>query len=108
YSKFKHGFIFKDNPTNLLINNSNEIKQSEEQEQQTEEQPKEKSFDFEIEQSKHTKTNENIWLVKIKNSLSKDEFAELKRKFATLKGFYSTFTNSFIFKYDPTEILQSG
>jgi len=107
YSKFKHGFIFKDNPTDLLNNNRNEIKQSEEQEQQTEEQEK-KSIDFEIEQSKHTKTNENIWLVKIKNSLSKDEFAELKRKFATLKGFYSTFTNSFIFKYDPTEILQSG
>jgi len=107
YSKFKHGFIFKDNPTDLLNNNRNEIKQSEEQEQQTEEQEK-KSIDFEIEQSKHTKTNENIWLVKIKNSLTKDEFAELKRKFATLKGFYSTFTNSFIFKYDPTEILQSG
>lgn len=115
YSKFKHGFIFKNDPTELL---NNDIKQcnSETQEQpiKVEEQatetkqPEVKPIDFEIEQSQHTKTKEDIWLVKIKSNLSKDDFAEIKRNFATLKGFYSSFNNSFIFKYDPTEKLQTS
>lgn len=60
-------------------------------------------YEFEIEASKHTKTNEPLWLVRIKDKLSRDEFIEIKRKFATLSGYYSKFTHSFIFKYDPTE-----
>ena len=119
YSKFKHGFIFKNDPTNVL--NETEIKQCEteqtqekeqqenikqaEQQQEPQEQKK-ASIDFEIEESQHTETKKPIWLVKIKNNLSKDEFAELKRNFATLKGFYSSFNNSFIFKYDPTEKIK--
>ena len=60
------------------------------------------NYEYEIEESEHTKTHEPLWLVKVKTKLSKDEFAELKQKFATLKGYYSTFTHSFIFKYNPT------
>lgn len=107
YSKFKHGFIFKNNPTELLNNN---IKQcnSETQEQpiKAEEQvtetkqPEVKPIDFDIEQK------DKIWLVKIKDNLSKDKFAEVKRNFATLKGFYSGIHSSFIFKYDPTEKIK--
>lgn len=110
YSKFKRGFIFKYNPTELLKGNI-KLKTTEKQEQETQtEQPKteeKKQIDFEIEQSKHSQTKENIWLVKIKSNLQKDEFAEIKRNLATHKGFYSSFTNSFIFKFDPTELLQS-
>lgn len=114
YSKFKHAFLFKENPVDLL---NTDIKQSEvNAEQKTEEQthpqpPQEeqkKSIDFEIEQSQHTETKDPIWLVKIKSNLSKDEFAEVKRNFATLKGFYSSFNHSFIFKYDPTEKIQTS
>lgn len=114
YSKFKHGFIFKENPKELL--NSNNMKQSEVKEETTQETIKQEkniqeqtkqSIKYEIEQSQHTQTKDPIWLVKIKNNLSKDEFAEVKRNFATLKGFYSSFNNSFIFKYDPTEKLKS-
>lgn len=65
--------------------------------------PKKQGYEYEIEKSEHTKTHETLWLVKVKTKLSKEEFAELKRKFATLKGYYSTFTHSFIFKYNPTE-----
>lgn len=108
YSKFKHGFIFKDYPANLLAKEN--IQQNDclnEQELtdviaecvNTEEfkQPEEKPIDFDIQQK------DNIWLVKIKNNLSKDKFAEVKRNFATLKGFYSSSHGSFIFKYDPTD-----
>jgi hypothetical protein len=114
YSRFKHGFIFKDNPTVLLNGETKpqELKTEEtKQEEQIQQQPQQeakKTIDFEIEQSQHTKTKENIWLVKIKSNLSKDDFAEVKRNFATLKGFYSSFNNSFIFKYDPTEKIKSA
>lgn len=103
YSKFKHGFIFKDDPTELL---NSDIKQcnsetQEQPEQATEtKQPEVKPIDFEIEQK------DKIWMVKIKDNLSKDKFAEVKRNFATLKGFYSGVHSSFIFKYDPTEKIK--
>ena len=80
--------------------------QKKEDSQKADKEPKEnktENHDFEITPSQHTKTHENIWLVKVKKSLSKDEFQALRRKFATLNGYYSTFTHSFIFKYDPTE-----
>lgn len=60
-------------------------------------------IEYEIEKSEHTKTHEVLWLVRIKNTLNKEEFAELKQIFATIKGYYSSFTHSFIFKDNPTE-----
>ena len=122
YSKFKHGFIFKNDPTELLNSNmqlketNTETEQTEQPQNNTEDQTAQqqlqaevkKSIDFEIEQSQHTKTKENIWLVKVKNNLSKEKFAEVKRNFATLKGFYSGLHGSFIFKYDPTEKLKTS
>lgn len=117
YSKFKHGFVFKDDPTELLnsnikqeeTNTKSEQPQSNLEEQTAQKQPQaeaKKPIDFEIEQSEHTKTKKSIWLVKVKSNLSKDDFAEVKRNFATLKGFYSSFNNSFIFNYDPSEKLK--
>lgn len=66
------------------------------------EQSEEKQIDFDIEQK------DKIWLVKIKNNTSKEKFTEIKRDFATLKGFYSSLHDSFIFKYDPTEKLKTS
>ena len=63
--------------------------------------------EYEIIPSEHTKTHEKIWLVKVNKSLSKEEFTELKNKFSVLKGYYSRYTHSFVFKYDPTEILSA-
>ena len=111
YSKFKRGFIFKNYPIELLNSKANSSQQEENQTKQQEQPPKEevkKELEFEIVESKHTETKANIWLVKIKNAVSKDDFAEIKRNFATLKGFYSSLNNSFIFKYDPTEILKNS
>ena len=62
-------------------------------------------IDFSIEESQHIKTGELIWLVKIKNNLSREDFQKIKKQFSALKGYYSTFTHSFIFKYNPTENL---
>jgi len=66
----------------------------------------ENKLDYEVVESRHTKTDEPIWLVKIKSELSKEEFSEIRRKFGVLKGYYSRFTHSFIFGYDPSKEIR--
>ena len=48
-----------------------------------------------------------LFVVKPDAELSKSDFADVKRKLATLQGFYSSFKKGFIFKYDPTEKLST-
>ena len=61
--------------------------------------------DYTIEHGKHTKTNADIWLVKIVKTLSREEYLAENQKMRSLGGYYSKFTHSFIFDYDPTEKL---
>ena len=61
-----------------------------------------------ITEDHHTQTGVKIWIVKPDTQLSKTDFAEVKRKLATIQGYYSTFKHGFIFKYNPTEALQTG
>lgn len=63
---------------------------------------------YTIEESEHTKTGEKIYLVKFENKLSKDEYIELNKKIKSLGGWYSKYTHSFIFKENPTQILQEN
>lgn len=61
---------------------------------------------YNIEKSKHTKTGEDIWLVRINDKLERDDFLQEKEKMKELGGYYSKYTHSFIFKEDPTHKLQ--
>lgn len=121
YSKFKHAFLFKENPTEKL--NATPIAETETEpttteEKQTEsttgtpteatEETKKESVSYTITEDTHTQTGKTIWIVKPDTQLSKTDFAEVKRKFATIQGYYSTFKNGFIFKYNPEEALQTG
>lgn len=103
YSKFKHAFIFKENPQEVL----NAIISEPEQEAQTVIEAQKESISYEIEEDIHTKTGSKLWIVKPESELNKADFAEVKRKLAILQGYYSSFKNGFIFKYDPTEKLQT-
>lgn len=103
YSKFKHAFLFKEDPREALNATSTERK--------SEEAPsaeEKASINFEVTEDIHTKTGAKIWIVKPDIELSKQDFAEVKRKLATLQGFYSNFKHGFIFKYDPTEKLSTA
>ena len=107
YSKFKHAFLFKENPTDKLNNVSVQETSEPEKETVTEEtETKENSVEYEITEDIHTKTGKQIWIVKPKTELNKADFADVKRKLAILQGFYSTFKHGFIFNYNPTEKLQ--
>lgn len=114
YSKFKHAFLFKENPAEKLnatiAENETETEKPTQEEKATEEEtePKKESISYTIIEDQHTQTNTKIWVVKPEKELNKTDFAEVKRKLATLQGYYSTFKHGFIFKYDPTEALQTG
>lgn len=109
WSKFKHAFLFKENPAEKLNTTIAETptEQAEERQEPAEELKKE-PVSYNIIEDTHTKTNDKIWIVKPETELSKSDFTEVKRKLATLQGYYSSFKHGFIFKYDPTEILQTG
>lgn len=109
YSKFKHAFLFKENPATLLnINKSKTVSGVEEKQTETvtpQQEETKQDINFNITEDTHTKTGAKIWIVSPDIELNKQDFAEVKRKFATLQGFYSSFKHGFIFKYDPTEKL---
>ena len=110
YSRFKHSFLFKENPAEKL-----NIAIEPEAEATTESDnvnavtgTEEESISYIIMEDHHTQTHAKIWVVKPEKELNKSDFANVRRKLATLQGFYSSFKRGFIFKYDPTEVLQTG
>lgn len=62
---------------------------------------KENDEDFQIIKSKHTKTNKDIWLVKILQTLDSDDYIKINQFMHKFGGYYSKFTHSFIFDHDP-------
>ena len=114
YSKFKHAFLFKENPSDKLNATTTEATTEPTEEKQTESTPEatmeaeKETVTYTITEDTHTQTGGKIWIVKPDTQLSKTDFAEVKRKFATIQGYYSTFKNGFIFKYNPEEALQTG
>lgn len=103
YSKFKHAFLFKENPTELLKARGIKILVTDIDNSQT--NPETARINYIITEDIHTKTGEKLYLVKPDVKLSTMEFAEIKRKLAIIQGYYSSFKKAFIFKYDPTEKL---
>lgn len=113
YSKFKHAFLFKENPAEKLNATIAETVQTAEPIQETKNakektEPKKETVSYTITEDQHTQTHAKIWIVKPEKELNKSDFAEVKRKLATMQGYYSSFKHGFIFKYDPTEALQTG
>ena len=62
---------------------------------------------YTIQESKHTKTGEIIYLVKWLDTLTRDEYITLNNKIKSIGGYYSKFTHSFIFKENPAELLKA-
>lgn len=111
YSRFKHSFLFKEDPTEKLNGIIAEHEEKSVKEINTikeETEPKKEIVSYIITEDRHTQTHAKIWIVKPEKELNKSDFAEVKRKLATLQGYYSSFVKGFIFKYDPTEALQTG
>lgn len=111
YSRYKRAFLFREDPTEKLnISTQDTIEAENESETATEptKEAQKESFSYTIIEDTHTKTGEKIWIVKPEKELSKTDFADVKRKLATIKGWYSSYVRGFIFKYDPTEKLKTA
>lgn len=114
YSRFKHSFLFKENPAEKLnatiTENATQTAEPTQETKNAEEktEPKKETVSYTITEDEHTQTGAKIWIVKPEKELNKTDFAEVKRKLATIQGYYSTFKHGFIFKYNPTEALQTG
>ncbi len=63
---------------------------------------------YQIKKSTHTKTGEDIYLVKIVDTLEREEFLEEKQKLKEMGGYYSKYTHSFVFKEDPSDKLNKN
>lgn len=89
---------------------NNTTKQAEQQEQ-TQEQPGNNSilgYQYTITADTDTRDNSALWVVKIKDKLTKEEYVKVSEQFKKLKGYYSKFKHGFIFRYDPTEVLKGN
>lgn len=104
YSKFKHAFLFKENPCEKLNVEMKNPKCEATDEAATEPEQK---ITYTVTEETHSKTGEKLFVVNPTVKLSKEGFLDVKRKLATLQGFYSSFKKGFIFKYDPTEKLSA-
>lgn len=63
---------------------------------------------FTIEKTKHTKTNADIWVCKLINKVSKEEFKTILKDIKSKGGYYSKFVHGFVFNTDPTELLNNN
>lgn len=62
---------------------------------------------FTVTESQHTKTGEKIFLVKYNEELSKEKFVSLTKSIKELGGYYSRFVHAFVFKENPTQLIEN-
>ena len=53
-----------------------------------------------------TRDNSALWVVKIVNKLTSDEYIKVSEQMKKIKGYYSKFKHGFIFRYEPSEALK--
>ena len=61
--------------------------------------------EYEINKTKHTKTGEEIYTVKVLRKLSREEYLQTADFMKSIGGYYSRFVHAFVFHEDPTERL---
>ena len=61
---------------------------------------------YDIKESTHTKTGATIWLVKVNEKLSKEDYIKVNQNMKELGGYYSKFVHAFVFAENPEEKLR--
>ncbi|MFC5402303.1 methyltransferase [Cohnella soli] len=62
---------------------------------------------FSLEETKHTKTHETIFVVRLKERLDRDTYNTIQAQMRSIGGGWSKFTQGFNFKADPSERLKA-
>lgn len=81
----------------------------------TQEKPAEKAqveektgYTYKITKGEDTRDGSELWLVRIAETLDKAAYIAKSQRMKALNGYYSKFRHGFIFRYDPTEALQTA
>lgn len=61
------------------------------------------NYTYEVKEDTDTRTNEKIYLVRIRETLSRDEYIAVNKYMKSLGGYYSRFKRAFLFRDNPTE-----
>jgi hypothetical protein len=67
-----------------------------------------KRYGYRVIADTDTRDNSKLWVVKVVDSLSREEYMKEQASMKTLGGYYSRFKGGFIFRYDPSGALKSG
>ena len=83
-------------------NKESETKTETEQPEQIEEKTE---YTYKITKGEDTRDGSDLWLVRIEQSLSREEYKAENEKMKVYGGYYSKFRHAFIFREDPTSKL---
>lgn len=98
-------------PKTARIKNKNATPATKTKKKQTKEEQEVKQIEkvtevtYKITKGEDTRDMSELWVVRINESLSKQDYIEQNKKMRDLGGYYSKFKHGFIFKYDPSEKL---
>lgn len=61
---------------------------------------------FKITHGEDTRDGSELWVVRIEETLTKDEYIRINKAVKDLGGYYSKFKHGFIFRFEPSEALK--
>lgn len=64
------------------------------------------SYTFKVTHGEDTRDGSELWVVRIQETLSKDEYIRINKLMKDLGGYYSKFKHGFIFRFEPSVVLK--
>lgn len=66
-----------------------------------------KTYTFKVTHGEDTRDGSELWVVRIAETLEKSEYIRINKIIKDLGGYYSKFKHGFIFRFEPSEVLQN-
>lgn len=84
------------------------IKKDEAKKESKEKEKGVSSYTYEIKEEEDTRDGSKLWIVKVVENLSREEYKAENAKMKELGAYYSRFLHGFLFREDPTELLKAA
>ena len=65
------------------------------------------NYTYEVTEDTDTRDNSKIYLVKVAEKLSREEYLSVSKYMKSLGGYYSKFKHAFLFKENPTDKINA-
>ena len=65
------------------------------------------TYTFKVTHGEDTRDGSELWVVRIQETLSKDEYIKINKLLKDIGGYYSKFKHGFIFRFEPSELLKT-